>query len=51
MQIQGALDTYVRLGMSSSTGTSFTPRITLAGDTSSCKAAPAATYCESVNTR
>lgn len=41
----------VRLGMSSSTGTSFTPKMTLAGDTSSCRAAPAATNCESVNTR
>jgi hypothetical protein len=41
-RMQRAMNTDVRLGMRSSTGTSFTPNMTLAGEISSCIEAPAA---------
>lgn len=50
-RVQTKMGTDVRLGISSSTGTSFTPKMTLAGEMSSCSEAPAAANCESVNTR
>ena len=50
-RMQKKMGTDVRLGINSSTGTSFTPKMTLAGEMSSCNAAPAAANCESVNTR